>query len=563
MKSIYNSKKPGQLKFTAWLFAILMLVGYTLQADVYDYPDSWGQSGYTLERESPTSVKLNFSITQFEMNQEMINGENMQVINVPGIFLFNDEGAPNLPGKGQYIAIPEGATASYKIIASRTEVFSGVEIAPSPRIPLDTDKGPLHYEKDLSIYSQDAFYPAKPVSLSEISEIRGVDVVVMGITPFQYNPVTKELIVYRDLQVEVSFHGGNGHFGEDRLRSRWWDPIVYNQVINPTSIPEMDYNKTFPNNSETPDYEYLIITPNNATFLQWADSIKNFRTLQGIFTGVVTTTTVGGNTVAAIENYVNTAYNTWAVAPSAVLLLGDYSTGTGGIISHFYTHPSSYPNYASDNRYADVTGNDLPDIAFARITANNSSQLDVMITKFLDYERNPPTSANFYDHPITALGWQTERWFQICSEVIGGYLKNVKGKNPVRINEIYSGSPGSVWSTATNTSTVVNYFGPSGLGYIPSSPSSLGGWSGGNSTDVINAINSGSYMLQHRDHGYYGGWGEPAFSSSNINSLTNTSNNELPYIFQLIVKPVLSIILQNVLLKNSTVTPMVDRMQVL
>ncbi len=108
------------------------------------------------------------------------------------------------------------------------------------------------------------------------------------------------------------------------------------------------------------------------------------------------------------------------------------------------------------------------------MTANNEAQLQVMITKFLNYERNPPTSAAFYDHPITALGWQTERWFQICSETIGGFWKNVQNKHPVRINAIYSGTPGTVWSTATNTATVVNYFGPSGLGYIPNTPAELG-----------------------------------------------------------------------------------------
>ena len=50
-----------------------------------------------------------------------------------------------------------------------------------------------------------------------MSEIRGVDVLMLGITPFQYNPVTKELIVYKDLKVEVTYTGGNGHVGDDRL----------------------------------------------------------------------------------------------------------------------------------------------------------------------------------------------------------------------------------------------------------------------------------------------------------------------------------------------------------
>ena len=156
-----------------------------------------------------------------------------------------------------------------------------------------------------------------------------------------------------------------------------------------------------------------------------------------------------------------------------------------------------------------------------------------MVSKFLNYERNPPSDPDFYNHPITALGWQTSRWFQVCSEVVGGYLKNVHGKDPVRINAVYLGNPNSdPWSTANNSSTVLSYFGPSGLGYIPATPQELGGFSGGTGSDVINAINSGSFMLQHRDHGGYSGWGEPSFSSSSINSLTNI-DNKLPYIFSI------------------------------
>jgi hypothetical protein len=51
------------------------------------------------------------------------------------------------------------------------------------------------------------------------------------------------------------------------------------------------------------------------------------------------------------------------------------------------------------------------------MTARNAGELEVMIRKAIDYEKDPPTSPDFYNHPVTALGWQTERWFQICSEV--------------------------------------------------------------------------------------------------------------------------------------------------
>lgn len=55
------------------------------------------------------------------------------------------------------------------------------------------------------------------------------------------------------------------------------------------------------------------------------------------------------------------------------------------------------------------------------------------------YETNPPADPGYYAHPVTALGWQTERWFQLCIEVVGGFLRNGIGKDPIRVKEIQGG----------------------------------------------------------------------------------------------------------------------------
>ncbi|MBN1338770.1 MAG: PKD domain-containing protein, partial [Bacteroidales bacterium] len=486
--------------------------------------DSWGKPGYTLDEQSSQKVIVNYSVENFFLSQMEIEGQNFINVELPGHFLPNDEGAPNLPGSGRYIAIPQGAKATYNVISYRTETFSGVEIAPAPRIPLDTENGPLQYQKNEKIYSKNRFYPEQPVKISQ-DIIRGVDVVMLGITPFHYNPVTRELIVYRDLKIEVTFEGGNGHFGEDRLRSRWWDPMLNDMLLNYESLPKIDYSKSFQNTDET-GCEYLIVTPNGAEFQAWADSIRKFRTLQGIRTDVMTLGDIGGSTATFLETFFNNAYNNWDIPPAAVLLLADYGSDVNSTI----TSPI-YNNYCvSDNIFADVTGNHMPDIVFARITANNNSQLHVMVTKFLDYERTPPTNPGFYANPITALGWQTERWFQICSETVGGFWKHVQGKTPVRINAIYSGTPGTIWSSNQNTAMVVNYFGPAGQGYIPATPAELGGWTGGTASMVNTAINNGAFALQHRDHGGETGWGEPAYNSSSINGCQNT---DLVFVFSI------------------------------
>ena len=499
---------------------LLFTIGASFAAE-QNYTDSWGKQGLSLNRQGSEGLNLNFSIQHFSFSDIDINGERMTSIEFSESFLPNETGAPNLPGISRKIAVPNGATPVLEIVSMRTEHFSNMEIAPSPRIPLDTERGPLSYNKDPEIYSRNSFYPAQPVELSEINKMRGVDVCMLNIQPYQYNPVTKELIVYRDIEINIRFVGGNGTFGEDRYRNRWWDSILEDAIFNFSSLPQIDYNQRSANNTRSTGYEYLIIVPNDPVFSQWADSIKKFRNEEGIYTGVVKLSDIGTSVSAAmLETYINTAYTTWDIPPVAVLLLGDFGQASANATT--ITSPIWDSYCVSDNIYADTDNDDMPEIIFARITAQNASQLESMVGRFLKYERRPPTNPGFYANPITALGWQTERWFQICSETVGGFWKNVLGKTPVRINEIYDGTPGSTWSTAQNTTTVVGVFGPGGLGYIPAQPSSLGGWSGGNATMINNALNAGSFMLMHRDHGMETGWGEPSYTNSSINGLTNT-----------------------------------------
>ncbi len=517
----------------ARLFVAVFVIGVFVfnahaQVGKYSYTDAWGKQGFSVKNQKSEEVIINFSVDKFSISNIDINGKGRHNVALPGHFLPNNEGMPNLPGNGRYIAIPNGAKVEFEIVNSRKEIIQNVDVAPAPRIPLDTDKEPLEYNEREEVYSENAFFPASPVNVSETQQIRGVDAVMLGITPFQYNPVTKELIVYRDLEINIKYIGGDGKYGEERLRNRWWDPILSSAFLNADVLSDVDYSQRLVDDAkDNEEYEYVIIVPNDPIFSQWADSIRIFRNMQGIKTGIVTLEEIGGNSVNDIEGYIDDIYENWEYPPAAVLLIGDYGSDANTQI----TSPI-YDNYCvSDNIFADVDNDHMPDIVFARMTAQGEEDLQTMVTKFINYERNPPTSADFYNHPITALGWQTERWFQICSETVGGFWKNELGKEPVRINAVYGGNPNNdPWSTAENTETVLDYFGPDGLGYIPETPAELGGWNGGSAADVTNAINNGAFMLQHRDHGSEDGWGEPDFGSSDINTLTNT---DLTYIFSI------------------------------
>ena len=497
---------------------------------VVKFDKNWGEHPlFNLVSESPIGVEVVFSMHKMMVEERVIDGNRMKAFCIPGIFLPNSEGAPNLAGTGRYIAIPQGARAQVTIVDTRTEVYHDVEIAPAPNIPLDSDDSPLRYAKDMKIYGRNAYYPETPVKLSEPSKIRGVDVVILGIMPFKYNPVTKDLIIYKDIRIRVDFVGGNGHFGEDRLRSRFWEPILQGHLLNYNSLSKIDlYSHS---GDRFAGYEYIIIVPDDSAFVAWADTIRNWRKLQGISSEVFTLTEIGGSSVDNIRNFLQDAYYNWNIAPVAFLLLGDYEL----IPSPSLPHPSPRVyTYISDNWYADFHGDGyfnadgLPDLHHARICAQNDEHLQTIINKFLSYERYPYTDSDFYDHPLVACVWETSRWFQISAEIIRGFFINSLGKTPVRqyvyntSNDTNPQGRDGEWSNAANTGAVVHYWYD--IGWLPDTlnPYDEDWWDNGGTEGIINAINSGAFLVQHRDHGGVTGWEHPSFHNSDLDNLTNT-----------------------------------------
>ena len=513
------------------ILLILTMSICMLSANTIMYANNWGEDGITKLQSSTMGISMNFSMSTMDMDIVDINGDEMIQLSIPGVILPNDEGAPNLPGVGRWIAVPEGSDVSVRIVSTRTEIYKNVEIAPAPNIPADMPGTKLVYVKDMSIYSSDEYYPKSPVVISDMQYMRGTEARVIGITPFQYNPVTKELIVYKDMEIEITYSGGRG-FNDNKYRNRFWEPILQSNLLNYEDLPYVDFNDKTRYTGY--GWEYIIIIPDDAEFEAWADTIKNWRMSQGIKTKVVHLSEIGGNTTTAIENFTDSAYTNWAVPPIAILLLSDYqSTGKAyGITSPTISHPYS-GSMITDNIYADVDGTDsLPEIVFARITAHDGTQLDTMISKFLDYERNPVMDGGFYQNPLIACGYQTERWFQLCAEIVYGFYTNELSKTPHREYQVYLGSPsqGSSWSTATNTSQVVNYFGSAGLGYITDTIPAGIDWYGGTASGISNAINTGTFLLLHRDHGGETGWGEPGYYNSSLSSLNNTM---LPFVLSI------------------------------
>ena len=103
-------------KFMTTFFVLFSLVLFAQSSQKIEFGDAWNSQGFALESESGYGVTVNYSIENFTLSQENIEGQLQHVISLPGNFLPNDEGMPNLPGNGRYIAIPQNARAELRIV---------------------------------------------------------------------------------------------------------------------------------------------------------------------------------------------------------------------------------------------------------------------------------------------------------------------------------------------------------------------------------------------------------------------------------------------------------------
>lgn len=526
-----------KLNLRKLVYAALLMLGVTTTVTAQEVRtfnfNHEGKNGVQMTEQTRGNVSLEYNVDAMSLTTFTYDGEEMQHISITDISLPNAKGLPNVPSFSRAIAIPQGAQAVLHVKSYEQQVIKDVNVEPSLGIQAEAEEPNTDYTKDMKVYTENAFYPAEFASVSTPTKMRGVDIVTISINPVRFNPVTNEAIVYHNIDMEVEFIGGNGQFGEDRLRSPYFDPILEQNIMNYNSLPVIDYAARMQQwlRDGEEGAEYVIVIPNDEGFVEPAQRLRDYRMQQGILTEVVRLEDMPATTTAQMKTWFHNAYNNWEIAPVAVLLFGDHNTNMSqGIPAITVGHPYN-GSCITDNQYADVDGDLLPEMVFSRLVAANATEAIMMADKQIEYEyTNPNTDPNFYSSPITALGWQTERWFQICSEVFGGYMR-AHGYTPQRINCIYQGTPGNSWSSAQNTADVVNYFGPNGTGYIPASPSEMGGWTGGTPDQVVQAVNNGTFWVQHRDHGLDEGWGEPAVRNNHIDQMNNVG--KMPFVMSI------------------------------
>ncbi|MDO9576676.1 MAG: C25 family cysteine peptidase [Candidatus Cloacimonadales bacterium] len=230
----------------------------------------------------------------------------------------------------------------------------------------------------------------------------------------------------------------------------------------------------------------LIIAHNDPNLLNTLNVFTAWKNAKGIATEVVFSEDIG-TTNAQIKNYIQTLYNTEEYPPDYVLIIGDVN-GTYAVPS--FTIHGSEEDDVTDLPYTLLAGDDyFPEMIIGRISIDDWSQFQTVVSKVIHYEQIPYTGSNWFERATLVAGnMSSEPPYPTTPVKVTQWLRDkMDAYGYQNIDEIY------YWENHYN----------------------------GITAQIVNSINSGVGIVTYRGWGDANGWHYPYFHTESLDQLTN------------------------------------------
>ena len=421
---------------------------------------------------SENELEISFDLGGYFV-EDLANGKNK--ITFPGGVPNLEEGTPDLPKMAQSIIIPDLAHMELSIIESEfVEIFMENLISSKGNLTRNIDPASVPYTFG-EAYETDEFYPQDIVFMRNPYIVRTVRGQAIVFQPIQYNPIQRTLRVYTHIKVNIQQNGMSQI-----------NPLTRRPAKGGSREFENIYAEHFLNYSTNNRYESLgeqgpMLVVCYGEFMQAMQPFVEWKNYKGIPTEMVDVADIGGSD--EIEAFVETKYYDDGIA--FVLLVGDiaqipsprYSDGAGS-------------NSPADPSYGFVAGSDYyPEIIIGRFSAENTSHVETMINRTIEYEMDPDPTADWYKK---GSGFASDEGPGDDGEIDYEHLDNIRddllGFTYIEVDQIYdpSGTVEDGEAALNEGRSIVNYTGHG----------SNGSWGNGcpmNQTDVNGLVNMGMY----------------------------------------------------------------------
>ncbi|MDN5354694.1 MAG: hypothetical protein PWQ09_1450, partial [Candidatus Cloacimonadota bacterium] len=375
------------------------------------------------------STLLSAEIIEFTYNFENPQIEkngNYNIVSFENTRQVGKTGEPVLPYRAVKLLLPQG----HKAISVQYEwndlktIDKKLKLYPKQFVqPVSHGKsGGFAYST--KVYSSYKPYPSEKNGKVSTEYMNGYGFALTTFTPAEYIPAQQQLSYYSSVTIKIKT-AIDSQYQRQNLSSR---PEVLQRVQNFAQNPEMLFRYSV-RNTRSDDYELLVITSEEYSdnFADYIDFYLERATRTEVVTLNYINNNVSGQDVQErMRNYIIQEYQDHNLA--YVLLAGDVE-----IVPYrgFYCQVQSSSVYESDDIPADIyfsaldgNWNDdgdnnwgepeeddlLPDVAVARFSFSDETELNNMLNKTFDYQNDPvlgeldkPLLAgeHLYDNPET------------------------------------------------------------------------------------------------------------------------------------------------------------------
>lgn len=173
-------------------------------------------------------VEVDFS-NAYTLKDTLINGIEFNCIKWDG-FSFRNPGEPLLPAYYFSLGIPQGSVPQATVISSNSSRQIIKQLIPYQQI-ID-GKNPKEFQFDKSVYSKNSFFPKEIIKIDNPFLMRFARVAPIVISPYQYNPVTRELIFNSKVIIQIKYNNKTNTKIYTKIEDKMTEDFLNTSVIN-------------------------------------------------------------------------------------------------------------------------------------------------------------------------------------------------------------------------------------------------------------------------------------------------------------------------------------------
>lgn len=326
----------------------------------------------TIHSSAPELTSITLQSPEILLTDTLVGFTAYHVFAVPGEPPIAYEGHPALPQITRLYRIPNRGGVTLELGAQEFAEIEGIHPLPVENKVTGFARGAT---PDPLVYQKDAWYPPTVAVVGPPMIFRDFRVVQVTLYPVQVNPATGAARLYHRIDVDLAAtdEPGENELLDPRPPSRVFAPL-YGSMIANLDEHALDAVTTTPG-------RYLILCRDQSTALQWADTLATWKRRAGYD---VVIDARSSWTAANMRTAITSLYNVSDPPLEFVCILGDPQGGTIGMPTGSTGSSGEY-----DHFFANVTGDDLEDVAVGRLPASSGADFSTIMAKIMAYERNP------------------------------------------------------------------------------------------------------------------------------------------------------------------------------